>query len=429
MRPLLTVLRRHRDLRLLVAANQVSVIGDYLLNVGLMFFVYDLTGSTLASGGTLLAGFLPSILLGSVAGVYVDRWDRRRTMVVSQVLMALVLLPLLLVDAPGDVWIVYAVIAAEGVLEQFWFPAEQAMLPHLVPDEDLVVANALNNQVQQVGRLVGSGAGGVAIGLGGLPLLAALDGLTFAVSLLLLVRIRSTGRAERGPGTGPALRSGVVREWADGIRYASSRRVLAVVLVWVALAMCGEGFMGTLFVPFVQDVLEGDAEIFGLIVGVQAIGGIAGGFVAASLARRMTPALMFGAGSLLFGLIDLSLFLYPLWYVAVWPAVVLIIVVGVPGAVLNAGRATLVQQETDDAYRGRVFGALNAVGGVAIVLGTVVAGLLGEVVGIIPVLSMQGVFGVVAGAVVLVVLRADLRRGTPAAAATPGPGSEEAASP
>src|SRR3954470_14071033 len=91
------LLRGTRDLRLLLGAGLVSMTGDWLLGIGLTYSVYALTGSTLAPAITLLAGFLPQVLAGLVAGVFVDRWDRRRTMVVANLLLAAGLLPLLLV--------------------------------------------------------------------------------------------------------------------------------------------------------------------------------------------------------------------------------------------------------------------------------------------------------------------------------------------
>ena len=130
--------------------------------------------------------------------------------------------------------------------------------------------------------------------------------------------------------------------------------------------MIGEGVMGTLFAPFVSDVLNGSSREFGFIASVQAIGGIAGGVVAASLGQRVSPAAMFGFGALLFGFIDLVMFLYPLVWVAIWPAAVCMILVGVPGAVTMTGYNTLLQRGTIDAYRGRVFGALGVVQGVGV---------------------------------------------------------------
>src|SRR5215213_5738067 len=101
------LLRRAPDLRLLLSAGLVSISGDWILHVGLAYSVYALTGSTLASAATLLSSFVPQVLVGSVAGVFVDRWDRKRTMVVTNLLLAVGLLPLLLVSGADRIWLVY----------------------------------------------------------------------------------------------------------------------------------------------------------------------------------------------------------------------------------------------------------------------------------------------------------------------------------
>src|SRR3954451_6991661 len=90
------LLRRRRDLRLLLSAGLVSMTGDWLLGIGLAYSVYALTGSTIASAIALLANFVPAMLAGLVAGVFVDRWDRKRTMVAANLLLALGLVPLVL---------------------------------------------------------------------------------------------------------------------------------------------------------------------------------------------------------------------------------------------------------------------------------------------------------------------------------------------
>src|SRR5438067_2188537 len=105
---------RQRNFALLWSASLISKIGDMVLLIALPFYVYDLTGSTLASGGMLIAETLPRVLIGSFAGVFVDRWDRRRTMVVADLARAAVLLPLLLVGSIETLWIVYAVGVAQA---------------------------------------------------------------------------------------------------------------------------------------------------------------------------------------------------------------------------------------------------------------------------------------------------------------------------
>src|SRR3954447_6838239 len=169
LRTPLRLLRRRRDLRLLLGAGLVSMTGDWILGIGLTYSVYAITGSTLASAVTLLASFLPQVVVGSVAGGFVDRWDRTRTMVVCNLLLAVGLAPLLLVDTVKAIWVVYVVLVWESVLEVFFAPAEQALLPRLVEDDELVTANALNGQNQNVSRLIGSALGGIAAGVGGIP--------------------------------------------------------------------------------------------------------------------------------------------------------------------------------------------------------------------------------------------------------------------
>src|SRR3954451_20453416 len=120
------LLRRAPDLSLLLSAGLVSMTGDWLLGTGLGYVVYSLTGSTLASAAALLSAFVPQVVLGSVAGVFVDRWDRKRTMVATNVLLAVGLLPLLLVSGADQIWLVYVVLAAQSCVEVFFGPAEQA---------------------------------------------------------------------------------------------------------------------------------------------------------------------------------------------------------------------------------------------------------------------------------------------------------------
>ncbi|MEO6512952.1 MAG: MFS transporter, partial [Nocardioides sp.] len=407
------LLRGNRDLRLLLAAGLISMSGDWVLSVGLVYTVYDVTGSTLASAGALLAAFVPQVVVGLFAGVFVDRWSRARTMVAGNLLLAVGLLPLLLVDGSGHgsgrIWIVYAVLAATSVVEVFVATADSAMLPLLVEEEGRLPANALNGQVAQVARLVGGSVGGVVAATGGLGAVVLVDGATFLLAALLVHLIRASTRAgvaeesvEDHEVTGRFAM--LVAEWRDGARTVARSRALKVVLVFTLITSVGEGIMGTLFTPFVKDVLEGNAATLGTISSSQAVGGILGGFIAAAVGRRWSPRVMFGWGAVLFGLVDLAIFLYPTLYVAAWPAVAGMVLVGFPGAVVVAARTTLMQDHSTDAQRGRIFALLFGVSSLSLGIGAACAGFLGESVGIIPILALQGGGYVVAGLMVVALL-------------------------
>jgi Na+/melibiose symporter-like transporter len=397
VRRLYRILAAHRDYRLLLAAGLISLAGDWTMRVGLSYAVYALTGSTLAAATTLLASLLPQLACASVAGVFVDRWDRRRTMVVTNLLLAAGLLPLLAVGDRHDVWLVYLVTAGQSVLSQFFVAAEAALVPRLVPPDDLITANALNGQNRDVARLIGAATGGLAAAWGGIALLAVVDIVSFALAagLLVLLRPAATGRPSGSP------QPGVLREWAAGARLAATDPTLRLLMVFVAVTGVGEAIMGTLMAPFVRDVLHADAAAYGLIVAVQAAGGLAGGLAAAALGHRFRPRHLIGYGALAFGGLDLVLFLYPLLVDAWWPAMLVMAAAGLPGALLIAGLITLLHTHTDDGHRGRVFGAGNAVEAAAMLAGALTAGLLGGRLGIVPVLIAQGVGYCLAGGLIL----------------------------
>ena len=160
MRATWRMLAGRRDLRLVLTAGVISLTGDWILTIGLTYRVFAVTGSTVASALTMASAFAPQLLLGAVAGVFADRWDRRRTMIAADLLLAAGLLPLLLVHDASRVWIVFAVLFWEGCVEQFFSPAQQAMvaengpahMPNVEPPGPTVIQALFQAVKKQVGH-------------------------------------------------------------------------------------------------------------------------------------------------------------------------------------------------------------------------------------------------------------------------------------
>jgi MFS family permease len=183
---------RQRNFALLWLAGLVSIAGDFALIVALPLHVYRLTGSTLATACTLAANSLPRVVAGSVAGVFVDRWDRQRTMVAADLLRAAALLPLLV--APTNLGAIYAIAAVQGTIGLFFSPAEGALLPQLVGEERLVTANALNALNDNLGMLAGPALGALLYAETGIGGVVLADAATYLGSALLIGLIRDGGR-------------------------------------------------------------------------------------------------------------------------------------------------------------------------------------------------------------------------------------------
>jgi Na+/melibiose symporter-like transporter len=291
----------NRDLCLLLFAGLVSQTGNWAVDTGIAFEVYVLTHSTLASATALLATQLPQVVLGSIAGVLVDRADRRRLMVAVNVALSVLILPLAAVRHSDQIWVVCAVVAASSCLTPFFTAAEASLLPALVDRPGtLVTANALNGQVANVARLIGAAAGGVLVAAGGLVLLAVTDAASFLVAAGAIALI--------GHRPEPVVRQHLrlIRDWTDGLAVIRRSRALGVLVFFFAVSGVGEAVMRTLFAPFVDDVLGGTARAYGFILAVQAVGGIIGGVLVTAVGHRFTPRALFGWGAVVFGALDLS---------------------------------------------------------------------------------------------------------------------------
>ena len=410
---------RQRNFALLWFGGFVSNLGDFVLFVGLPYEIFRLTGSTLATAGMVLAFLVPDILLGSVAGVYVDRWDRRRLMVVVNLLQAVCLLPLLLVGQLG-LWAIYAVLVIESGVSQLFNPAQIALMPSLLAggQDELLTANALSGVGRHLSRLIGPAIGGVVVAIGGLSAVAIVDSASFVASAGMLALIRSTPTTHRVTDSLEHAALSAWRrlghEWRDGLRLVLGHPMLRALLIFASITAVGEGLTSALFVVWVVGPLHSDSTGWGLVLSTQAIGGLAGALVIARLGTRLRALPLLIGGALAFGAIDLVLFTYPVLYPHIGPALVMLVIVGVPGAAMGAAITTLQQSNTDDSHRGRVAGAIGAVAGLGALVGAVAAGVLGEFVPVILLLVVQGSVYLIGGTTVWLMVRA---RSEPTAAA------------
>jgi MFS family permease len=397
---------RQRNFSLLWFAGLISYIGNWMLYIALPVSVYELTESTLAVSAMLIATILPSIALGSVAGVFVDRWERKRTMVIVNLLLALSILPLLLVNSADWLWLVFIIRFVQSALAQFFAPAEGAMLPQLVAPEYLVSANALNSLNNSLARLIGPAVGGMIVAVVGLGGVVMIDVLTYLIAAALLALITVTSKPENPAEV--SVQSAFAKtkiEWLDGLRYIKNRPIVRILFICIAITSIGEGVMSTLFVPFVHNVLRGEAVHVGWLVSAQAVGSLLGGVVIGWIGVRSQPQRLLAVGALLLGIIDLMIFNYSRFLPGVLPALVLFIIVGIPVVALVTGFDTLLQTSVEDRFRGRVLGAFGTTTSLFALFGTVFAGATGDIIGIVPVINIQAFGYLIVGIICLFVFR------------------------
>ena len=398
---MLEVLRR-RDFALLWLGGLISVAGDWVLYAALPFFVYQQTGSTIATAGMIVAELTPAALLGTVGGVIVDRCNRKRVLVVCNVLQAAVV-SLLLLTPYGWLWVVYAVAVVQSALAAFSQPAESALLPNLVEDRDLVPANALNALNNRLARLVGVPVGGVLLGTVGLPAVVLVDCATFIVGALLIALIATPAGTRPEPaadGAAPDAHSAwtaFVTELFDGLALVRRDRVIAAIFVVLGLMTYSGTMLDPLYPAWVHDDLGQGPQVFALLMTTHAAFGILGTLLVGRYGVDVEPRQLICWSALVAGTASLMMYNVPVLALALSVSAL----VGITSVISSVAVETLVQRGVRDEYRGRVFGALGASGALLSLLGAVTAGLLGEVVGTVTMLSVASALVVMAGFVAL----------------------------
>lgn len=381
-------LLRNRSFRNLFFAGFTSSLGDWLGVLAILALTKSILGPTRAAAfalsGVMIARVLPTLLLGPVAGVFVDRWDRRRLLIATDLGRGVVMA---LVPFAQDVWALFLATLAIEVMTTLFIPAKDAVVPNLVRRDQLVQANQLNLGVGYGTLPLGGALFAVSVGMAttvftGVEFLqrrpAALpvwvNAFSFFLSAVFIARIPGlAGRRRPVPQT---EQPGAWAELKEGFAFIARQHLVRALVFGIMGAFLAAGAVvavGELFV----DVLNAGSSGFGVLVAVVGTGLGLGLIASGPLSKRVDKERFFGPSIAVAGLGLIAAALMPRLDLAAIPALIM----GVGGGLAFISGYTLLQEHTSDAVRGRTFAAFNT--GVraalfaALVAAPFVVGLLG----------------------------------------------------
>lgn len=276
------LLRENPEYRKLYSAQIVSLLGDWFEFIAVQTLVYQLTNSGLAAGFAIIASSLPSFFLTPLAGSIADRFDRRKIMLLMDLIRAGLALSLLLVRTADQIWMVYVFQTLSVIFASFFNPALNAAMPSLVKREHLLTANALSGATWGTMLAVGSLAGGVTIALVGRDIAFVLNSLSFLVSAFFIWRI-SVALSEKRSGAHKGLNP--FSDFKEGFTYARERpQVFLLLFVKSGAALAGGVIL--LLTVFSEEVFAAGAMGIGLLQVARGVGVLVGPLLAARLAME-----------------------------------------------------------------------------------------------------------------------------------------------
>ena len=362
-----TAVFKKRDFVLMWTAQLVSTAGSALTDLAAGIYVYDQTESAFLVGVTLMATAVPSLIVGLIAGVFVDRWDRRKVMIASNLLQAVIVatIPFLL---GIDITLLFVAILANAGVKMFFDPAYEALIPEIASDEELTAANAF---------LQIASFGSTAIGFAGAGLLAAIDirlafwidSLTFVFSALCIYFMKTRVKME-APDEDASV-SLVVNNLKIGVRTIRDTPMLRSLFLLGAPVFFSFGLWNVLLLPMAITVLGGSEFEYGIQEGLTSIGFVLGSLFMAKYADRLQIGLWIFVGYMGMGVAGILYGLSPTIVIAI----VWVMVSGFFNSPSAVARQVLLQRHTPRELRGRVFSALFVMRDVIFLAGMAAAGL------------------------------------------------------
>jgi len=393
----------HKNYRLFFAGQSISLIGTWMTRIATAWLVYRLTGSALLLGVVGFAGQIPSFLLAPLAGVLVDRWNRQRLLVITQVLAMFQSLALALLTMTGliKMWHVIVLSVLQGLINSFDMPARQAFVVEMVEKrEDLANAIALNSSMVNAARLLGPSIGGVVIAAVGEGWCFMIDAVSYIAVIASLLAMTITARVIQ-----PTKDANVFQQLREGWSYATHFAPIRNVLLLLALVSL-VGMPYTVLMPvFANDVLHGGPNTLGLLMAASGVGALAG---ALFLAARKT---VLGLGKfipLMAGAFGAGLIAFSFTRV-LWLSLALMVVTGLGFMVQMAVSNTVLQTIVDEDKRGRVMSFYTMAFMGTAPFGSLLAGSVADRIGT-PHTLLCGGIGCILGALWFATTLSDLRR-------------------
>ncbi len=361
---------RKRDFSLLWLAQLVSTAGSALTDLAAGIYVWRATGSALAVGLTLMATAVPSLIVGLLAGVYVDRHDRKKIMIATCLIQAVTVGLISVVIGIESIALVglYALLLFNAGIKQFFDPAHDSLIPEVATDDELTAANSFLSIASFGSTAIGFAAAGLLAGTAGLQWAFIIDAATFVFAAGCIALM---GRYEMPVPDEDASVSVIVANLKSGMATLFGTPIIRSLFIVGSFMFFAFGLWNVLLLPFTLEVLDATEFQYGLQEGLTSVAFVAGSFFMARFSGRLPePVWIFIA---MVGM-GVSGILYAL-STHIGVAISLVMVSGFFNSPASVSRAVLLQRNTPREMRGRVFSSFAVMRDIVFLFGMAGAGL------------------------------------------------------
>jgi MFS transporter, DHA3 family, macrolide efflux protein len=378
-------------------ARMISGLGDWIFLIAMPLYIFDITKSTIATGSMFIIQMLPRLLFGSIAGTFVDKRNKKWTLVIVDVVRAVALALLFFVPS-GQLWAFLVIAFIQNLVGTLFIPAHRSLLVATISRERLVEANSITVVSDNIIRIIGPSIGGALLGIAGVEIAIATDIFSYMISsvLLSLVAVKSSQQKQKGAEI--SLKQKWLEFWGNwwnGLKVVGTNQLYSTIYLMFSFIWLAQGMINVLFVPYVINEMGQTSVEFGWIESVQGIGGLIGGYLLLKLNKKVAPFPLIISSLLASGGFALLQFNIPiLFFVFIMNAFL-----GITDVISSVRLETLLQEQVPENYMGRIFGAYNTLMALTMLIGMSIASFLGEMMGTVMLLNISALLFFLTGIV------------------------------
>ncbi|MDQ0206635.1 MFS transporter [Alkalicoccobacillus murimartini] len=399
MKDILMMLKEERSFKNLMIARFVGGIGDWFSSIAILTLLLQLTGTGLAVGITLAARTLPMLIMGPIGGILADKFNKKKILFTVDIVRGFIILSFLFVNTTNDLWIVYTTTVALVVFSALAIPARASMIPVIVSDKNIAMANSLEQVISGTVMTLGAALGGIVAALFGSNVSFIINSCTFLISAIFISRIVFSSKKAEENSINDYEKEELIR-FRDVFKES---KFIRIIFLQAILWPIGGGAINVLISIYGFEVLDGGNVGVGILYSALGAGFLISGLIAHKLSRKLKLAVIMAG--IIEGGCHILFSLSPTIFIASFFIIIATIGAGIGNVAVN----TLIMKTVPSRVHGRAFAMCDTTSSVIISVSMISTGVLAGLLNPIWIGVAGGIVIMSTSIIALPILKMDLK--------------------
>lgn len=400
----------NKDFLFLWLGHSISIFGDSVYSIAVMWYVMLVTGSTVQMGISLIFSQVPIVLLSPIAGVIADRFNRKKILIICDIISGILIGVVFILSLSGllKIWIIYAISFLIASIGAFFSPSINAVIPSIVKKEDLPVANSMNQLTRFSCGIVGPALAGILIAVTGVKILFIINSVSFIISSIFEIFINVPPVSKDKEKTNNNLIKSFIEDLKEGFIYCVNTKVIFFFMIVAGIIVNFLTAPLDIYIPiYSSKILKSNSSAYGLLIAIIAVGGIASSLISPIITKKIKHYYLLTIGVAGEGIFMISFALSK----NLITAAISLLLLGCSFGITNSSLSIIMQTLIPNEIMGRVSSVFGMIAGATVPLGYFIGGIISKMYVVTSIVLASGIIVTIAGISTIKITNKEVNKG------------------